>query len=44
MRYLLLLAVPLLHAATIHTDFEGGALGRVEKVSETHFRLAVKGE
>ena len=44
MRYLLLLAVPLLHAATIHTDFEGGALGRVEKVSETHFRLAEKGE
>jgi len=44
MRHLLLLAVPLLHAATIHTDFEGGALGRVEKVSDSHFRLAVKGE
>lgn len=34
----------LLAAATIHTDFEGGCLGRIEKVSETHFRLAVKGE
>lgn len=44
MRPLLFLAVPLLHAATIHTDFEGGALGRVEKVSASHFRLAVKGE
>ena len=44
MRHLLLLAVPLLHAATIHTDFEGGALGRVEKISASHFRLAVKGE
>jgi hypothetical protein len=31
-------------AATIHTDFEGGSLGRIEKVSDTHFRLGVKGE
>ena len=31
-------------AAGIHTDFEGGCLGRIEKVSETHFRLAAKGE
>jgi hypothetical protein len=44
MRLLLLLAVPLLHAATIRTSFEGGTLGRIEKVSATHFRLAVKGE
>jgi hypothetical protein len=29
---------------TIHTDFEGGSLGRVEKVSDTHFRLGAKGE
>jgi hypothetical protein len=39
---MLLLAALLLPA--IHTDFEGGALGKVEQVSETHFRLAVKGE
>jgi hypothetical protein len=29
---------------TIHTDFEGGSLGKIERVSETHFRLAAKGE
>ncbi|MDQ6663655.1 MAG: M14-type cytosolic carboxypeptidase [Acidobacteriota bacterium] len=34
----------LLCAASVHTDFEGGSLGRVEKVSNTHFRLGVKGE
>src|ERR1700683_2249608 len=28
----------------IHTDFEGGCLGKIERVSETHFRLAAKGE
>lgn len=38
------LAPAVLAATTIHTDFEGGALGRVEKVSDVHFRLAVKGE
>jgi Cytosolic carboxypeptidase N-terminal domain/Zinc carboxypeptidase len=37
-----LLAALLLPA--IHTDFEGGSLGRIEQVSATHFRLAVKGE
>jgi hypothetical protein len=31
-------------AVNIHTDFEGGALGKIEKVSETHYRLDVKGE
>jgi zinc carboxypeptidase/carboxypeptidase M14-like protein len=41
---LLLLAAPLGAAVTIHTDFEGGALGRVEQVSATHFRLGAKGE
>lgn len=41
---LLLLAALAAPASTIHTDFEGGVLGKVEKVSETHFRLAVKGE
>ena len=40
---LILLAAPLL-AATIHTDFEAGSLGRIEKVSDTHFRLGAKGE
>ena len=39
---ILLLAAVLL--PTIHTDFEGGSLGKIERVSETHFRLAVKGE
>ena len=29
---------------TVHTDFEGGSLGKIEKVSDTHFRLAAKGE
>jgi hypothetical protein len=38
------LAVPLLAATTIHTDFEGGCLGRIEKISDTHFRLGAKGE
>ena len=33
-------------AATISVDanFEGGALGKIERVSETHFRCGVKGE
>lgn len=31
-------------AITFHTDFESGSLGKVDKVSETHFRCAVKGE
>jgi hypothetical protein len=40
-----LFLVPLLAAATtVHTDFEGGSLGRVEKVSDTHFRLGLAGE
>ena len=39
-----LLAPVVLGAATIHTDFEGGVLGRIEKVSDAHFRLGVKGE
>jgi hypothetical protein len=30
--------------ATIHTDFAGGCLGKIEKVSDTHFRLDAKGE
>ena len=33
-----------LSAASVHTDFEGGALGQVQKVSDTHFRLGAKGE
>jgi hypothetical protein len=40
----LLVASPLLAAVTIHTDFDGGALGRIEPVSATHFRLGAKGE
>ena len=46
MRMLLALAAPLLlsGAASVHTDFEGGSLGRIEKVTATHFRLGAKGE
>jgi hypothetical protein len=29
---------------SIHTDFEGGALGKIVRVAETHFRCGVKGE
>ena len=38
------LALILFVATTIHTDFEGGSLGRIEKVSDTHYRLGAKGE
>jgi murein tripeptide amidase MpaA len=34
----------LLLSVSIHTDFEAGSLGKVERLSETHFRCAVKGE
>jgi Zinc carboxypeptidase/Cytosolic carboxypeptidase N-terminal domain len=44
LRLLLLLAPPLLAGVTIHADFEGGSLGRMEKISATHFRLGAKGE
>jgi hypothetical protein len=44
MRYLLMLIGPLAVAASISTDFEGGSLGRIEKLSEMHFRLGAKGE
>src|SRR5258708_5551451 len=40
----LFLFAALLPAATIHTDFESGNLGRVDQVDERHFRLAVQGE
>lgn len=39
---MLLLAAVLL--TNIRTDFEGGSLGKIEKVSETHWRLAAKGQ
>ena len=39
-----ILLVPLLPATSIHTDFESGSLGRIEKVDERHFRLGAKGE
>ena len=44
MRLLVFLVPTLLAGASISTDFEGGSLGRIEKVSETHFRLGAKGE
>src|SRR5882757_11103150 len=34
----------LLAARLVHTNFEGGSLGQIQKVSDVHFRLAVKGE
>ncbi|MBI1895351.1 MAG: hypothetical protein HYS04_02275, partial [Acidobacteria bacterium] len=40
----LLAAAAASFAATIHTDFEGGSAGRIDKVSGAHFRVAVKGE
>jgi hypothetical protein len=39
-----LLPVTLMAAAGIRTDFEGGSLDKIERVSDTHFRLSVKGE
>jgi hypothetical protein len=39
-----LLSILLFAAATIHWDFEGGSVGRIEKVSDAHFRLGAKGE
>lgn len=46
MKYLPLLLLPLAACAqvSISTDFEGGSLGRVEQVSETHFKGAVVGQ
>jgi len=46
MRVLPLLLLPLAACAqvSISTDFEGGSLGRIEKVSETHFKGAVVGQ
>ena len=44
MRFLFLFLPAVALGATVHTDFEGGSLGRVEKLSETHFRLGVNGE
>jgi len=29
---------------SIHADFEGAALGKIVRLSETHFRCGVKGE
>jgi hypothetical protein len=34
----------LLAAIAVKTDFEGGSLGRVERVAETHLRCAVAGQ
>jgi len=34
----------LLLAVSLHTNFEAGSLGKVEPISATHFRCAVKGE
>ena len=34
----------LVLAASLHTNFEAGSLGKVERLSPTHFRCAVEGE
>ena len=34
----------LAQSVSIHTDFEGGRLGALQKMSPTHFRCAVSGE
>jgi murein tripeptide amidase MpaA len=34
----------LVLAAILHTNFEAGSLGKIERVSPTHFRCSVKGE
>jgi len=39
-----MLLLAALMVSSIHTDFEGGSMGKIEKVTDTHFRLAVKGE
>ncbi|MFN7994548.1 MAG: M14-type cytosolic carboxypeptidase [Bryobacteraceae bacterium] len=44
MRFLMFLVPVVATAITVNTDFEGGCLGRIEKVSETQFRLGAKGE
>ena len=44
MKAALLLTASLLSAASVHTDFEGGSLGQIEKTSETNFRLHVAGQ
>lgn len=36
--------LPVLALVTIQTQFDGGSLGRIEKVSEAHFRLGAKGD
>ncbi len=37
--------IPLLFLAlSIHTDFDGGSIGKVTAVSDSHLRLAVKGD
>ncbi|HYI92358.1 MAG TPA: M14-type cytosolic carboxypeptidase [Bryobacteraceae bacterium] len=45
MRFLSFLLPALIIAAPhVRTDFDGGSLDKVERVSDTHFRLSVKGE
>lgn len=46
MKILLLGILPLAACSsiTLSTDFEGGSLGRVERISETHFRCSLEGQ
>jgi len=40
----MLFLLAALLAPSIHTNFEGGSLGKIEKVSADHYRLAAKGQ
>jgi hypothetical protein len=39
-----LLPALIIAAPTVRTDFDGGSLEKVDRLSDTHFRLSVKGE
>src|SRR5882762_3204563 len=41
---LTVLACGVLPGASVHTDFEGGSLERVQKIDNSHFRLHANGE
>ncbi len=44
MKAALFFAASVLSAASVHTDFEGGSLGEIEKIGASNFRLHVAGQ
>ncbi len=44
MKTALFLAASILNAASVHTDFEAGSPGQIEKITETNFRLHAAGQ